>query len=45
MAGTICFKGKRHYLGSFRRLDDAIRARKEAEARLYEPFLEEFEEQ
>lgn len=41
---TIGFKGKRIYLGRFKVLEDAIRARKEAEERLYVPFLEEFQE-
>jgi len=35
----ICFKGKRHYLGSFRRFEDAVKARKRAEEELYETFL------
>lgn len=39
---TICFKGKRHYLGSYAKFDDAVKARKQAEAELIEPFLEEF---
>lgn len=42
---TICFKGRRYYLGSFRQFEDAARARKQAEAELYEPFLQAFESQ
>lgn len=41
---TICFKGKRHYLGRFARREDAVKARKRAEEQLIEPFLAEFEE-
>ena len=39
---SICFKGKRRYLGSFARFEDAVRARKRAEEELVEPFLREF---
>lgn len=39
---TICFKGKRHYLGSYRRFEDAVKARKRAEENLFDKFLEEF---
>ena len=39
---TICFKGKRHYLGSYGKFEDAVQARKQAEADLYQPFLEEY---
>lgn len=39
---TICFKGKRHYLGSYRRFEDAVKARKQAEENLFDKFLEEF---
>ena len=28
---SICFKGKRHYLGSYKRFEDAVHARKEGE--------------
>lgn len=38
----ICFKGKRYYLGSYRRFEDAVKARKQAEEELFEPFLREF---
>lgn len=39
---TICFKGKRHYLGGYHKFEDAVKARKHAEERLHDRFLEEF---
>lgn len=39
---AICFKGQRHYLGSYVKREDAIKARKRAEEKLFEPFLKEF---
>lgn len=36
---TICFKGKRRYLGSYEKLEDAVKARKRAEEEVFEPFL------
>ena len=39
---SICFKGKRRYLGSYSRFEDAVGARKRAEEELFEPFLSEF---
>ena len=39
---TICFKGKRYYLGSYRQFEDAVQARKLAEKELYEEFLRQF---
>lgn len=36
----ISFKGKRYRLGNYKKLDDAISARKTAENELYGPFLE-----
>lgn len=39
---SICFKGKRHYLGSFTRFEDAVKARKQAEKEMVDPFLREF---
>ena len=39
---TICFKGKRYYLGSYKLFADAVQARKRAEAELFEPFLREY---
>lgn len=40
----IGFKGKRYYVGAFKDLEDAKEARKEAEEKLYKPFLEEIKE-
>lgn len=40
----IGFKGKRYYIGAFKDLEDAKKARKEAEEKLYKPFLEEIKE-
>lgn len=37
---SICFKGVRRSLGTFENFDDAVEARKRAEAELYQPFLE-----
>ena len=39
-AVRIGFKGKRYYLGNFKNLEDAIKARQEAEEKLYRPFIE-----
>ena len=39
---TICFQGKRHYLGSFVLFQDAVKARKAAEAEFHDKFLDEF---
>ena len=39
---AICFKGKRRYLGSYARFEDAVQARKRAEEKYFEPFLREF---
>lgn len=39
---AICFQGKRRYLGIYRNLEDAVKARRQAEEELYEPFLREF---
>lgn len=39
---TICFQGKRRYLGSYRRFEDAVNARKQAEEALHDKFLDEF---
>ena len=38
----ICFKGKRYYLGSYGRFEDAVAARKRAEAELHDGFLQEY---
>lgn len=39
---SICFKGRRRYLGSYGKFEDAVRARKQAEEELFAPFLREF---
>ena len=39
---TNCFKGKRHYLGSYKRFEDAVRARKEGEKKYHDCFVESF---
>ena len=39
---SICFKGRRRYLGSYDNFEDAVRARKRAEEELFEPFLREY---
>ena len=39
---SICFKGKRHYLGCYRLFDDAVKARKRGEEELHDTFLREF---
>jgi hypothetical protein len=36
----IGFKGKTYYLGSYSKLDDAVRAREKSEDRIYGEFLE-----
>lgn len=41
---SICFKGKRHYLGSYIRFEDAVEARKNAEENLHDRFLKEYTE-
>ena len=41
---SICFKGRRVYLGSYGRFEDAVRARKRAEEELHDSFLREFAE-
>ena len=42
---SICFKGKRRYLGGYHRFEDAVQARKQAEKEIYDAFLREFDEQ
>ena len=42
---AICFKGKRYYLGSYSRFEDAVAARKRAEAELHDGFLREYARQ
>lgn len=39
---TICFKGKRRYLGSHEKFEDAVKARKRGEEEYHNKFLEEF---
>ena len=39
---TICFQGKRYYLGSYKRFEDAVLARKEGEKRYHDCFVENF---
>ena len=39
---SICFKGKRYYLGSYSVFADAVKARKQAEAELHDKFVDEF---
>lgn len=39
----ISFNGKREYLGFFDTLEEAREVRKEAEERLYKPFLEKYD--
>lgn len=41
---AICFKGKRYHLGSYGRFEDAVEARKHAEAALHDVFLQEYAE-
>ena len=40
---SICFKGVRRSLGTFENFDDAVEARKRAEAELPQPFLEKYQ--
>ena len=42
---TICFKGRRYYLGSYTSFDQAVQARKQGEAALHDAFLHEFAQQ
>lgn len=39
---SICFQGKRHYLGSYSNFEEAVEARKRAEAELHDRFLREY---
>ena len=39
---SICFKGQRHYLGSYVSFEDAVKARKRAEEQFHDHFLSEF---
>ena len=40
---TICFKGRRYYLGGFRNFEDAVQARRRGEKRFFDSFLQEFD--
>ena len=40
---SICFKGRRRYLGSYERFEDAVRARKRAEEELFDTFLDVYD--
>ena len=40
---VIDFKGKRYYLGCYRKLEDAIKARKRGEEEFFETFLQEYD--
>ena len=42
-SADIGFKGKRYYLGLYDRFDDAVKARKEAEAKYFGAFLADYE--
>ena len=37
---SICFKGKRRYLGSYEKFEDAVKARKKAEEDVFDMFLD-----
>lgn len=39
---TICFKGRRHYLGSYTDFEEAVKARKRAEEELHDRFIDEY---
>lgn len=39
---SICFKGKRRYLGRYKKFADAVKARKQAEAHLFDAFLDAY---
>ncbi len=40
---SICFQGKRRFLGSYESYEDAVAARKRAEEELHTPFLKRYE--
>ncbi len=40
---SICFKGKRYYLGSYHKFEDAVKARQRAKEELHEGFLRTWE--
>lgn len=39
---TLTFQGQRHFLGYFKKLEDAVKARKEAEEIYFRPILEKY---
>ncbi len=39
---SICFKGRRYFLGSFEQFDEAVQARKQAEAALHDEFVRNY---
>ena len=39
---AIGFQGKVHYLGTFDRYEDAVKARQEAEENIYDTFLDRY---
>lgn len=39
---SICFQGKRYYLGNYIHFEDAVKARKKAEKELHDKFLDEY---
>lgn len=39
---TICFKGKRYYLGGYKCFEEAVQARKRAEEELHDRFVRQF---
>lgn len=39
---VIFFKGRRCYLGSYEKFEDAVKARKQGEEEYHDKFLEEF---
>lgn len=42
---SLKFKGKYYYLGRYENKEDAIKARKEAENKIFKPFLESLKEE
>lgn len=40
---TICFKGRRRYLGSYSEFEDAVKARKRAEEDIHDRFVEQYD--
>ncbi len=39
---SICFQGRRYNLGSYTDFEEAVKARKQAESRLHDGFLQEY---